>query len=321
MSAVYHTTTIFQPATQASRDQFDARISIIGLRLERRIRSRLWYLCIHPDDMDDAIQGAFIRLWNLYQQKPWMMDMGDGWWLKVGLRAAQSTLRRMISKRGLKTAKGVRRLEFNATSLESDQIDLDGLELVEVKRFHHEHRAIHPESDQVDRRIDTEWLIEAALQSLTSRQQEALRLLIPLVAQGYPLLEAARHVGIDRARAQYAWELFRQNCEEISGQVRDPLKGKGTPATAEELEEIRVLAELGLSCSIIAERIGRNKNFVKGNFEKATGYRRGSNNQRNPITPQRVERMKELRTQGLSMASIAKTIGCSTGSVCNWLNQ
>jgi transposase len=99
------------------------------------------------------------------------------------------------------------------------------------------------------------------------------------------------------------------------------LKGKGTPASPEELEEIRVLADLGLSCSVIAQRIGRNKNFVKENFERATGYRRGSNNQRNPITPQRVEQMKALRTQGLSIASIAKNVGCSTGSVCHWLNQ
>jgi len=43
---------------------------------------------------------------------------------------------------------------------------------------------------------------------------------------------------------------------------------------------------------VIAQQIGRNKNFVKENFEKATGYRRGSTSQRNPITPQRVEQMK-----------------------------
>jgi DNA-directed RNA polymerase specialized sigma24 family protein/transposase-like protein len=321
LNEVYHTTSIFQPSAQASRDQFDARISIIGRRLERCIRSRLWYLCSSPDDIDDGIQGALIRLWKVYQQQPWIMDMGDGWWMKVGLRAAQNALRGLIVQRGTKTAKGIRQLEFNATSLESDQIDLDGLELVEVKRFHSEHRTLRAESEQTDRRIDTERLVEAALKPLTYRQREALRLLIPLVAQGYPLLEAARHAAIDRARAQYAWEAFRHNCEEISGQVRDQLKGKGTRATTEELEEIRVLAELGLSCSVIAQRIGRNKNFVKENFEKATGYRRGSNNQRNPITPQRVEQMKTLRTQGLSIASIAKNVGCSTGSVCHWLQQ
>lgn len=129
MSAVYHTTTIFQPATQANRDQFDARIQIIGRRLERYLRNRVWYLCLNPDDMDDAIQGALIRLWTQYQQNPWIMDMNDGWWMKVGFRAVQSTLRGMISKRGLKTAQGVRRLEFNATSLESERLDLDGLEL------------------------------------------------------------------------------------------------------------------------------------------------------------------------------------------------
>jgi hypothetical protein len=61
------------------------------------------------------------------------MDMGDAWWLKVGLRAAQNELRELIAQRGMKTANGVRRLEFNATSLEDDRIDLDGLELVEVK--------------------------------------------------------------------------------------------------------------------------------------------------------------------------------------------
>src|SRR5258708_27489782 len=99
------------------------------------------------------------------------------------------------------------------------------------------------------------------------------------------------------------------------------MRGRVAPARAEEMEQIRVLAQLGLSCSVIAERIGRNKNFVKENFERATGYRRGANNQRNPIIPQRVEEMKTLRTQGLSIAAIAKTVGCSTGSVCHWLHQ
>lgn len=57
MSAAYHTTTIFQPSAQASREQFDARISVLGKRLEEYIRSRGYYLCVHPDDIEDAIQG------------------------------------------------------------------------------------------------------------------------------------------------------------------------------------------------------------------------------------------------------------------------
>ncbi len=110
-------------------------------------------------------------------------------------------------------------------------------------------------------------------------------------------------------------------CEERSGQVRDQLKDKGTRATTDELEQIRLLAELGLSCTVIAQQIERNKNFVKEHFEKTTGYRRGSTYQRNPITPQRVEQMKQLRTQGLSIASVARQVGCSVGSVCHWLQQ
>jgi DNA-directed RNA polymerase specialized sigma24 family protein len=241
--------------------------------------------------------------------------------MKIGLRAAQCALRGLISQRGLKTAKGVRRLEFNATSLESDQIDYDSLELIEFKHFHSEYRALRPESDQADRRMDAERLVEEALELLTCHQREALRLLIPLVAEGYAINEAARRSVIGKDRAHYAWDAFQNACEEISGQVRGQMKGKGAPASAEEMEQIRLLDDLGLSCSVIAQRIGRNKNFVKANFEKATGYRRGSNNQRNPITPQRVEQMKELRTEGLSIASIAKNVGCSTGSVCHWLHQ
>ncbi len=91
--------------------------------------------------------------------------------------------------------------------------------------------------------------------------------------------------------------------------------------SVDELEQISLLADLGLSCTVIAQRIGRNKNFVKEHFEKATGYRRGSTSQRNPITPQRVEQMKQLRTQGLSIASVAKQVGCSVGSVSHWLQQ
>lgn len=53
------------------------------------------------------------------------------------------------------------------------------------------------------------------------------------------------------------------------------MKGKGVRASAEELAQIRKLADQGLSCSAIAERISRCKGFVKENFERATGYRRG----------------------------------------------
>jgi hypothetical protein len=72
--------------------------------------------------------------------------------------------------------------------------------------------------------------------------------------------------------------------------------------------------------SKIAAQLRRSENFVKVHFEAATGYRRIPNNQRNPITPERVTAMKELRSKGLSMAAIAKTVGCSTSSVCWWLN-
>jgi DNA-directed RNA polymerase specialized sigma24 family protein len=321
LTEVYHTTSIFQPSSQASRDHFNARISIIGRRLERCIHHRLWYLCSSPDDLDDAIQGALIRLWNTYQGQPWIMDMGDGWWIKIGLRAAQNALRGLIAQRGLKTAKGVQRLEFSATSLETDRADRDGLELLEIKHFRSERRTLRPESERADRRIDTQRLITEALALLTYRQRETARLIIPLIAEGYTINEAARRVAIGKDRAQYAWDAFQQVCEEITGQALGQMKGKGTPASAEEMEQIRVLAELGLSCSVIAQRIGRNKNFVKEHFEKATGYRRGANNQRNPITPQRIEQIKQLRTEGLSMASIAKSVGCSTGSVCYYLNQ
>jgi transposase len=271
--------------------------------------------------MDDAIQGALIRLWELYQRQPSMMVMGDGWWMKIGFRAAQSTLRRMISKRGLKTAKGVRRMEFNATSLESDRIDRDSLELVEIRHFRSERRTLRPEAEQIDHRSDTERLISGALQRLTPRQQETLRLILPLIAQGYTINEAARRAAIGKDRARYAWDAFQHVCEELCGQVRQQMKGKGARASAEELAQISKLAEQGLSCSAITERIGRCKGFVKENFERATGYRRGANNQRNLITPQRVDQIKVLHSQGLSMEAIAKTVGCSTGSVCAWLNR
>jgi DNA-directed RNA polymerase specialized sigma24 family protein len=238
LTEVYHTTTIFQPSTQASRDQFDARISIIGRRLERCIRSRLWYLCSSPDDLDDAIQGALIRLWNTYQKQPWIIDMGDGWWMKIGLRAAQNALRGLIVQRGTKTAKGVRRLEFNATSLENDRIDRDGLELVEIKYFRSERRTLRPESEGTDYRIDAQRLITKALALLTPHQRETLRLLIPLVAEGYTINEAARRAAIGKDRAQYAWDAFQHACEEISGQARGQMKGKGAPASAEEMEQI-----------------------------------------------------------------------------------
>jgi len=227
----------------------------------------------------------------------------------------------MISKRGLKTAKGVRRMEFNATSLESDRIDRDGLELVEIKHFRSERRTLRSEAEQADHRMDAERLISNALQRLTHRQQETLRLIISLIAQGYIINEAARRAAIGKDRAQYARNAFQHVCEELSGQVRQQIKGKGAGASGEELAQIRMLADQGLSCSAIAERIGRCKGFVKENFERATGYRRGSNNERNPITSQRVEQMKQLQSRGLSMAAIAMTVGCSAGNVCSWLNR
>jgi len=66
------------------------------------------------------------------------------------------------------------------------------------------------------------------------------------------------------------------------------------------------------SCTVIAQQIEQNKNFAK-----ASDYRRGSTSQRNPITPVRMEQMKQFRTQGLSIASIVRQIGCSMGRVCH----
>jgi DNA-directed RNA polymerase specialized sigma24 family protein/transposase len=321
MCPVYHTTSVFPPTTMPNREQFNTWLQLNGRRLERYIHSRLWYLNADPDDMEDAIQSAFIRLWNLYQKQPSVIEMEDGWWLQIGYRAAQNGLQHLMFQRGMKTAKGLKRLEFNASRLESDGTEYNGLEMLEVKHFRHEKQPRRAESEQVDRLIDVERLIAEALNLLNYRQREALKLIIPLIAQGYAINEAARHTAIGRGRAQRVWDAFQHACEEISGQVRDAMKGKGTPARADELEQIRVLANLGLSCSAIAKQIGRSKFFVKEKFERATGYRRGSNNQRNPITPQRVEQMKTLKAQGLGIVAIAKTVGCSTGSVHAWLNR
>src|SRR5271165_6372081 len=93
MSPVYHVTTVFQPATEVSREQFEARLTIIGKHLERYLRFKLWEQADSPDDMDDAIQMSLIHLWQTYQHKPWMMDMGDGFWLKVAYNAAREALR------------------------------------------------------------------------------------------------------------------------------------------------------------------------------------------------------------------------------------
>lgn len=82
-------------------------------------------------------------------------------------------------------------MEFNATSLESDRIDRDGLELVEIKHFRSERRILRFEAEQADHRIDTKRLISNVLQRLTHRQQETLKLIIPLIAHGYTINEAA----------------------------------------------------------------------------------------------------------------------------------
>ena len=41
MSTVYHVDTVFQPAIEASNEQFEARMTIIGKRLERYLRGKL----------------------------------------------------------------------------------------------------------------------------------------------------------------------------------------------------------------------------------------------------------------------------------------
>ncbi len=84
MTSVYHVTSLFESTTTTSYDQFEARIVIIGSRLERYIHGRLWHLSDNDDDLDDAFQGALIRLWKAYRHEPWIMDLDDRWWLNAG---------------------------------------------------------------------------------------------------------------------------------------------------------------------------------------------------------------------------------------------
>ncbi len=320
MTTVYHVTSLFQPSEEVNPDQFEARIAIIGRRLERFIRSRLWYLSADQDDFDDAFQGALIRLWKLYQQDPQIMDLDDGWWMITGLRAAQIALKALKAQRSISRSYGVERMEFAASSIERDDGDLDGLEMAERK---HARGIAHPwraESEEADRRIDLERLLEKAVDQIAVHHRQPVRTLLPYIAEGYALKEAARQCGIERSKAEHGWNALRRAACEITSESRQALKGKGTSARTDEYDEIRKLAARGVSLSKIAAQLRRSENFVKVHFEAATGYRRIPNNQRNPITPDRVATMKELRSQGFSMAAIAKSVGCSTSSVCWWLN-
>ncbi len=212
------------------------------------------------------------------------------------------------------------RLEYTASDLESDGDDRDGLEIVEMSRARSTAQPRRAESELADRRIDLERLIKQAIEQTKPQHRQPIRTLLPYVARGYALIEAARCCGIEHTKAQRAWKTFCDAACDIAGEVRSTAKGKGTSARPDEYAAIRKLAAAGTSMSQIALQIGRSENFIKDHFERAAGYRRGSSYQRNPITAERVAAMKQLRSQGLSMAAIAKTVGCSTGSVCTWLN-
>ena len=89
MTTVYHVTSIFQPTTEATRAQFDDRITLIGRRIEKYIKRCLYWKVNDEDDLDNLVQDAFLRLWKLYQANPPLMDYDDKWWVMQGLRGAE----------------------------------------------------------------------------------------------------------------------------------------------------------------------------------------------------------------------------------------
>jgi len=104
MSEVYHTTSIFQH--QAAASSLNARISIIGKRLEGMSAAGSITCASIPMTSRMHSGGAHSPLTNLPAEAVGMV-FGDGWWLKVAWRAAQQTYV-AHRQRGLKTAKGLR---------------------------------------------------------------------------------------------------------------------------------------------------------------------------------------------------------------------
>ncbi|MBX3063346.1 MAG: hypothetical protein KF726_10245 [Anaerolineae bacterium] len=326
MTTVYpetnaHVSSIFEPTTVPETEKFEARVCILGRRLERYINGCHFFRSTDIADLDEAVQLALIGLWQEYQQHPWIMDLDDHFWLKYGARQAQNSICALIRQRGKRTSNGLRRFEFPATSLESEHDERDGLEKLEHLHFRQQIRCLRPESDQADRRLDLLRLVEQALGCLTKSHAEAVRRMLPFMAEGYLVKEAGRRTGVNRGTAQRAWSAFCQACTQVSGEQRRQGKGKGSVMTGSELDEIRRLAGQGLSISAIAAQLDRSENFVKCHFKRATGYQRLSNSQRNPITSARVAEMKSLRAEGMSISAIAKRVGCSMGSVSVWLNR
>jgi hypothetical protein len=308
MPQFYHTNSTNPPSDCISAEQFEARIATILPRIGRILRA-CYSINHNPDDLDDAQQEGSMLLWITYTQDPTFIHADDHLWLKVGMRGA---------KRALKRQRTVNRRHTPVSSFnpDEDMEEFEGLERISARRSTTPRRT---EAERADKRIDLERWLTAALEKVNRRYRAPLRTLIPHIAQGYLLREAARECGIDRTRAQRMWRQLCNAIHELSREEASNHKGKGCPATAEEYETIRILAAQGVSLKNIARQLGRRKQFVLAHFERATGYRRSTLNPIKHITPDQVAQMRMLRAQGLSYTAIAQQVGCSASSICAWL--
>lgn len=325
MTTVYtHTESIFNPTTHVDREKFEARLSILGRRIERFIKATLWASADYHDDLDDATQAGFIRLWQVYQREPEIMEGGDMLWLTIAKFAAQTELQRLTRQRSQHDPSSktrYQRVEFSESSYPPNPDQEEPI--FEQAHARRSRGVTRPESDQADKRTDLLWLIRDCLKHTTPDNRKMLEVTIPLVSIGYTLKEIAAEHDIDYDQLKQVWTDFRKQASSYAERKFDlwHLEPRGTtshrtPLSEEEKALIQEYTKRGLSATEIARQIGCHKITVASNILREN--RKGAMNQ-TLITTDMVAQMKHLRQMGWTQVQIAASLNLGKTTVGNYL--
>ena len=312
MPSVYPTIRTEQVA---DLDRFNVRMAMLDKRLVRFIEFRFEAAGEH---LDDLVQAARIRLGQVYQEQPWIMDYSDGAWVSIGKYGAYAEWSRLLRQKGSVTThadgsmKVIQRLFSECDFGQAAQCDM-ALESIEIAATR-SCGLSRPVENEIERSLYVQTLIEKIITAVQPHRKQEMRQLMLALAEGYPFRDIPAHCGWSASKSVRNLRLLRDTAHDVMGLPRP--KRTGLDATPEEIELMHKLLEKGYTGVSVAKQINRSEYFV-------STYRstRGKCPADHKFTPPEIKQAQQMRSEGYKAGEIAKQLGRSQGALYKILKK
>ncbi len=265
---------------------------------------------------DEALQQARIVMWTEYSGDPetWAAKPPQVW----------MAFSKQVYEHFILHEKVVERHTDYAEDLVRDDNDQTGDEALSGKLGAQQQRPRYPrEILLADDRIDLEYGLARGFEKLPERYHADMRLVMADIMEGYNQREIQDKHGWTNHHTRVLFRHLRTTFyEAVTGHKRPPCGyvGSKTPATDDELRQMRELRAQGLSFVKIGARLGYSQGWVMQNLRR-TPTHRSTFSEREQARRKRMAEVQALLAQGMSYRHIALELGTSYNTVRRLLGK